>query len=89
MHRIKTKNIILVSTILFFAIILFFYSCANVASLSGGPKDTIPPKLDSLKSTANFKTNFIPDKIVLNFNEWIELRNQNQILVSPPTGKKL
>jgi len=89
MHRIKTKNIILVSTILFFAIILFFYSCANVASLSGGPKDTIAPKLDSLKSTANFKTNFIPDKIVLNFNEWIELRNQNQILVSPPTGKKL
>lgn len=88
MRRIETKNIIFINLILLFAIVLFFYSCANVASLSGGPKDTIPPKLDSLKSTENFKTNFRPDKIVLNFNEWIELRNQNQILVSPPTGKK-
>lgn len=88
MHSIKTKNIILNNLILLFASIIIFYSCANVASLSGGPKDLVPPILDSLKSTANFKTNYKPDKIVLNFNEWIELRNQNQILVSPPTGKR-
>ena len=65
----------------------FLISCATKATLTGGPKDTIAPRLDSLKSTPNFKTNFYPKKIELYFDEWITLKNQNQILVSPPLIK--
>lgn len=63
---------------------LIFWACATVATLSGGPKDETPPRLDSLKSTLNYQTNFRPSGIVLYFDEWISLRNINQILVSPP-----
>jgi uncharacterized protein (DUF2141 family) len=63
---------------------LVFWACASVATLSGGPKDETPPKLDSLKSTQNYQTNFRPSGIVLHFDEWITLRNINQILISPP-----
>ena len=63
---------------------LIFWACATVATLSGGPKDETPPRLDSLKSTLNYQTNFRPSGIVLHFDEWISLRNINQILVSPP-----
>ena len=66
---------------------LVFVSCANVASLSGGPKDEIPPKLDSIKSTPNFQLRFKPSKVQLIFDEWITLKNKEQILLSPPTSK--
>lgn len=66
---------------------LFLYACANVVSLEGGTKDTIPPKLDSLRSTRNFQTNFIKKPIELTFNEWVKLDNPTQIVVSPPLEK--
>ncbi len=64
-------------------------NCANQGALSGGPKDITPPQLDSIKSTPNFRTNFRPEKITLYFDEWIKLKQKNQILVSPPLTKKL
>ncbi len=65
------------------------YGCAKPGALSGGPKDTTPPQLDTLKSTPNFKTNFRPEKITLYFDEWISLKQKNQIFVSPPLTKKI
>ncbi|MEZ4907619.1 MAG: Ig-like domain-containing protein [Saprospiraceae bacterium] len=73
----------------FFLSASLLYSCANQASLGGGPKDVTPPKIDSLKSTPNFKTNFKPKEIKFFFDEWISLKNQNQILISPPLEKNL
>lgn len=67
---------------------LALLGCANQASLSGGPKDTKPPVLDTIKSTLNYQTNFYPEKITFHFNEWINLKNKNQILISPPLGKR-
>lgn len=71
-----------------FFTILVFTGCANIATLSGGPKDLLAPRMDSLKSTPNFQTRYKPLKVNLHFDEWIILKNQDQILVSPPVPKK-
>ncbi|CAN5312257.1 hypothetical protein BH09BAC2_BH09BAC2_05820 [soil metagenome] len=61
--------------------------CAQIMTPTGGPKDTIPPKL--LSSTpANRTTNFKGDKITLNFNEYIDLDNVSQNLLVSPAPKK-
>ena len=61
--------------------------CANKATLTGGPKDTTPPVLDKEKSTPNFQTKFYPKTLILYFDEWINLKKKNQILISPPLNK--
>ncbi len=65
-------------------------SCAEQRPLSGGPKDTTPPRLDSLRySTPNLQTNFREKEIILSFNEWVVLNDPtNQILISPPLLNK-
>jgi hypothetical protein len=59
-------------------------SCAKQGSLSGGPKDTTPPRLLVELSDSNYLTNHYPSLINLYFDEWIQLKNQSQILISPP-----
>ena len=62
--------------------------CASTGTPNGGPRDTRPPELVEEKSSKNFSTNFIPEKIELVFDEWIELKNQQrEILISPPFFK--
>jgi hypothetical protein len=63
-------------------------ACANVVGLEGGDKDTVPPKLDSLRSTRNFQTKFKKQPIELTFNEWVKFDDPNQVVVSPPLEKK-
>lgn len=65
-------------------VMLSVHSCAVQAAPLGGPKDEIPPSLDSLKSTPNEQIRFNKQNIQLTFDEWITLKNQNQIIVSPP-----
>ncbi len=81
--------IILKNIILTFFVSLLLYACAKPGTLGGGPRDITPPKLDTIKSTPNFKTNFKPEKITLYFDEWISLKQKNQIFVSPPLTKKI
>jgi hypothetical protein len=70
--------------ILLIGLVFSFSNCAKVGSLSGGQKDTMPPKMDSLHSTRNFQTNFSGKKIEIEFDEWIKLDRPNeQILMSP------
>jgi 5-hydroxyisourate hydrolase-like protein (transthyretin family) len=59
-------------------------ACAVQADPLGGPKDEIPPLPDSLKSTPNNQVFFEKQPIELVFNEWVTLKNENQIIVSPP-----
>jgi hypothetical protein len=60
-------------------------SCASTGELLAGPKDTTPPKLDSLKSTPNYQTLFTKQDVVFFFDEYVELKDVfKQILVSPP-----
>lgn len=66
----------------------FLIGCASTGSPGGGPRDTYPPKLVVEESSKNYSTNFIPEKLELVFDEWIELKNQQkEILISPPFFK--
>lgn len=72
---------------LFYVFFLCFtvVSCATIAAPEGGPKDTIPPLLDTLNSTANEQVNFVKQPIALTFQEWVLLEDvNNQVLTSPP-----
>lgn len=83
----------------FFFIVLIFFSCAQQNQpLSGGPKDTIAPKvIKSLPS--NQDTGFFEEKIIIKFDEYVKLDGINeQFFSSPPfaenpkfkiSGKKL
>jgi len=66
-------------------IALGLMSCGNQVSLTGGPKDEVPPRLITEESSANYVTNFEKSDITLNFDEYINLKDAaNQILISPP-----
>ncbi len=72
----------------FFALsilLLSCWSCARIAQLSGGDKDTQPPHLIEEASAPNFQTNFKKQTIVLSFDEWLSLKDAfNQVVISPP-----
>ena len=57
--------------------------CAQIGAPTGGPKDSIPPRLVKASPEPN-STNFKGNKITLTFNEYVNLEDvQNNVLVSP------
>ncbi|NJC25417.1 Ig-like domain-containing protein [Neolewinella antarctica] len=58
--------------------------CATPTAPTGGPPDTIGPRLVLEESTPNFQTNFRPEEIVLTFDEWVNIDSKQPILISPP-----
>ncbi len=66
--------------------ILLLERCAQIGTLSGGVRDTAPPKL--LEAIpANKTVNFNSEQIVLKFNEHIKLADlPNQLIISPKLG---
>lgn len=78
---IKLQNIAIYGFILL--MLLSLTRCANVQRPTGGPKDSIPPKLLEV-SIPNFTTNFTEKRITLRFNEFIKLNNQyKEFSISP------
>jgi hypothetical protein len=67
------------------AVILLVYSCANIGSPVGGPKDLKPPvvvETDPADSCINFTAQ---KKITITFNEFIVLKNiLQELIISPP-----
>ncbi len=66
----------------------FFSRCANIMTPEGGPKDTIPPVIVKLEPD-NFATNFKEKKIYIEFNEFVQIKDQNKELFTSPAMKKL
>ncbi|MCX6247082.1 MAG: Ig-like domain-containing protein [Bacteroidetes bacterium] len=64
--------------------LIFLCHCANPVTPEGGPKDITPPKV--LKSEPPVATiNFHNKDIRITFNEYIQLKDQNnQITIAPP-----
>ena len=78
---IKSQNIVIYGFILI--MLLSLTRCANMQRPTGGPKDSIPPKLLEV-SIPNFSTNFSEKRIVLRFDEFIKLNNQyKEFSISP------
>lgn len=73
----------------FLILIVIFFSaiiptgCANIIPPSGGPRDTLPPRLLTVTphdSTLNFNSN----RIVFTFDEYVDLQEvQNNLLFTP------
>ncbi|HMQ47190.1 MAG TPA: Ig-like domain-containing protein [Saprospiraceae bacterium] len=60
------------------------FACATPLPPEGGALDETPPRLVEEASTPNFQTNFQKQVIELTFDEWVQLQDQNdQVLTSP------
>lgn len=70
----------------FLALCIFLYSCGQQVAPTGGPKDSLPPKLVSSIPEYGAK-NFKGNKISLIFDEYISLDNPFEKLVYSPTPK--
>ena len=64
-------------------LLLVISSCASVQSPTGGPRDTIPPKM--IKETPkNLTKNFTAKEILIQFDEFVNLSNEyTEISISP------
>ena len=69
-----------------FAACLLLYSCANRMRPTGGPQDMLPPIF--VKSTPKSNsTNFDGNKVEIEFDELIQLKEQNEKVVISPAQK--
>ena len=66
----------------------FFSRCANIMTPDGGPKDTLPPVIVKIEP-GNFATNFKEKKIYIEFNEFVQIKDQNKEMFTSPAMKKL
>jgi len=65
----------------------FFSRCANIMTPEGGPKDTLPPVIVKIEP-GNFATNFKEKKIYIEFNEFVQIKEQNKEMFTSPEMKK-
>lgn len=87
----KAVNITALSIAAFITCCILSHSCANTTTPpSGGPKDTIPPVLVNL-NPENGTTEFpiYGGKILITYNEYTVIKNQNDVSLSPPMRKRL
>jgi len=81
---------VLVPVALVLGAMLFPMGCANTTTPpTGGPKDTIPPvirKISPLPGTVNVPVH--KPKIVFTFNEYVTIKDANNVFLSPPLEKK-
>ena len=63
-------------------------SCANIGRPSGGPRDETPPVYVSSNPEPN-QLNFSGSKITINFNEYIQLKDQTTKVVVSPAQKNM
>lgn len=65
-----------------------FFRCANVTgTLEGGPKDTLPPRVLRMTPVYN-ATGISPSRIVIEFDEYIQLKDMQQEFFTSPFMEK-
>jgi hypothetical protein len=80
---------VIVIACLFISFETFLSSCASKSSPSGGKKDTLAPVLDT-SYPPNLSLFFEADHIILDFDEYLKLKNpQQQININPLLGEDL
>ncbi|NVO19005.1 MAG: Ig-like domain-containing protein [Bacteroidetes bacterium] len=66
---------------------LVLAACATIVTPSGGEKDVTPPRLLS-SDPKNQSTAFTGKRLVMNFDEYIQLKDMDKnLLISPPLNK--
>lgn len=67
----------------------FFFCCANPVAPPGGPKDTLPPRVLHTVPP-NRSINTIPERVIIYFDEFVQLDNPSQhITINPPINKEI
>lgn len=61
--------------------------CASIMTPEGGPRDTLPPVIVNMQPD-NFTTNFTGTKIYIEFDEYVQLKDQNKEFFTSPAMKK-
>ena len=59
-------------------------SCANIIAPTGGPKDTLAPVLDTIRSFPKMEQLNYRGNVTLTFNEWIKVEKLKQDLIITP-----
>lgn len=82
------KFLISIISVYFIAMLIIGQvGCGQIGAPMGGPRDSLPPLL--VKSTpTNEKLNFTENKIVLEFNEYVQLDNPFQNVIVSPIPKR-
>jgi len=63
--------------------VAFLAGCANPKGITGGAKDTIPPKVTKILP-ANKTLNYTGQVVILEFDEWIKPNNlQKELIITP------
>jgi len=78
-----SKRFFIVLSLVFIA-----FGCAKRGFITGGEPDIFPPKVIKT-SPKNFNTGFDSKKIIIQFDEYIQLKDLNkQLIISPPLDHK-
>ncbi|MBQ2424006.1 MAG: Ig-like domain-containing protein, partial [Alistipes sp.] len=84
----KNSTLILKTAVTLLFLGAFLTRCANIMSPEGGPKDTLPPVIVNI-TPGNFATNFAEKKIYIEFNEYVQIKDQNKEMFTSPQMKKM
>ncbi len=88
MSYFKLKSIIPLLFGISFFYLIFYTSCANIGSPSGGPKDSIPPVVVKTIPVLRGK-NYTDKEVRLTFDEFINSDEiAEKLVISPPMKKK-
>ena len=85
----KRSTITLIAAAVIILPMLFTHSCANTTqSPTGGDKDTIPPLIIGIKPLPGaVNVPLEKAKIIFTFDEYVTIKNQQNIFLSPPQAK--
>ncbi len=90
MNKIKKYLFPLLASAAVLLPMMFTHSCANTTQApSGGKKDTIPPVIVNIEPLPGEKGfPLTGGSIVFTFNEYVKLKNNPNVFLSPPTKNK-
>jgi len=75
------------AALLLFFCTAFLWRCATIMTPTGGPKDTLPPVITTM-TPDNFATGFKERKIYVEFDEFVQLKDQQKEFFTSPQMKK-
>ncbi len=87
--KFTSKNIssVMRTAVVMLFLSAFFSRCASVLNPTGGPRDSLPPTILAM-SPNNYSTRFEGDKIYIEFDEFVVLKDQQKEFFTSPAMKK-